>query len=73
MSKVKKLKIRINKDFITYKEGQEISVDSIDGIPLDKFWRDRLKDSKFDNCVSVVKKTRKPAKKQQEIENDNAS
>jgi len=25
------------------------------GLPLDKFWRDRLKDSQLDNCVEIVK------------------
>lgn len=31
-----------------------IAVDS-DGVPLSKFWRNRLKDSEIDNCVEVIK------------------
>ena len=30
-----------------------------DGIPLNKEWRRRVKDSKIDNCVSIVKKGKK--------------
>ena len=29
------------------------------GVPLDKFWRDRIKDALTDNCVEVVT-TKKP-------------
>jgi len=25
------------------------------GIPLDKFWRNRIKESELDNCVEIVK------------------
>lgn len=27
-------------------------------VPLSKFWRDRLKDAKIDNCVEIVKQKR---------------
>jgi len=33
------------------------------GVPLEKFWRNRLKDAEFDNCVEVVKPS-KSAKKE---------
>ena len=38
------------------------------GTPLEKFWRDRIKDAKHDNCVEVVKKPKapKPKPKKQE-------
>ena len=32
------------------------------GIPLEKFWRKRLKDAETDNCVEVVKAETKPKK-----------
>jgi len=48
-----KLTILINKDFGEFKKGSKIQVDANKKIPLDKFWRDRLKDSEIDNCVSI--------------------
>lgn len=45
-----------------YKPGDVVTVQTDgDGIPLDKFWRRRLKDAKIDNCVEAVK-TAKPKK-----------
>ncbi len=42
-----------------------------DGVPLDKWWRDRLHDAKHDNCVSIVslKVTKKSSTKEPEQEN----
>jgi hypothetical protein len=36
----------------------EIEVDK-NNIPLNSFWRNRIRDSKFDNCISVVDKKKK--------------
>jgi hypothetical protein len=33
------------------------------GNPLDRFWRNRIKDSEIDGCVEIVKKVIKPKKK----------
>lgn len=63
MCKCSKLKILINKDFLQYKKGSIITVDAKDCIPVSKFWRDRLRDSKIDDCVSIVKPTKKVVKK----------
>jgi hypothetical protein len=38
-----------------YQPGSIISVDDIDGVPAERFWRNRLKDAKIDNCVEIVK------------------
>jgi len=32
------------------------------GVPLQKFWRNRLKDAELDECVEIVKTTRKRKK-----------
>jgi len=33
------------------------------GIPLDKFWRNRIKESELDNCVELVKPSAPKKKK----------
>jgi len=33
------------------------------GIPLDKFWRNRIKESELDNCVEIVKPSAPKKKK----------
>lgn len=34
------------------------------GVPLDRFWRNRLKDAETDNCVEVIKPRTKTTKKE---------
>ena len=52
---MKKIQLKINTDFWSYKSGQIIKVMADDnGTPIDRFWRDRLRDSAIDNCVSRV-------------------
>jgi hypothetical protein len=41
----------------------EFEVADNKGVPLDKFWRDRLKDAKTDKCVEIIKRTRKKESK----------
>ena len=44
--------LKINKDVGAHKAGSTFKVQcNNDGIPLDVFWRRRLKDSATDNCV----------------------
>lgn len=51
----KKLKIQVNFDVGKIKKGSQIMIDVDNaGIPLDKFWRKRLKDSAIDNCIQVT-------------------
>lgn len=41
---------------IKYLPGQKVNVKCDDyGIPLDSFWRKRLKDSQIDNCLEITK------------------
>lgn len=43
----------------------------IDGVPVDRYWRRRLKDATIDNCVEILipkTKTATPKKKQEKSE-----
>lgn len=53
----KKIAITINKPIRGYLIGSvvKIKVDE-NGIPLDRYWRDRLKDAPIDGCISIIKK-----------------
>lgn len=49
--------IMINISFNGYKKGQILPIEvDIDGIPLDIFWRNRIRDSAVDGCVTVIDK-----------------
>ena len=49
------MKLRINTDSLpSYKAGDTIKVETKGGVIKDKYWRNRLSDAKFDNCVSIV-------------------
>ena len=37
------------------KEGEEIEIEDIDGLPTSQFWRNRLKDSIIDNAIETIK------------------
>ena len=62
------MKIRLNQNLATPKgklikdEIIEIEV-SEDGLPLDRFWRNRLKDAEIDNCIEIVKTLSKSKEK----------
>lgn len=49
-------------DINNVKVGDEIEVKDRKGMPLDKYWRNRLKDAKIDGCVSIAKAKSKTAK-----------
>ena len=59
------MKLKLNQDLKTPKgkltKGSTIEVEDIDGVPTDRFWRNRIKDSAIDNCVEIVstQKTKK--------------
>lgn len=61
---LKKIKVKLNRDFKGFKADRiiELECDGC-GIPTDLFWRRRLKDSKFDNCVEVVTSSSKSSNK----------
>ncbi len=58
------LPIKINKNFGSYKAGTIIKVRQQNGIPLDEYWRKRIRDSEIDDCVTVIQpvEKKKPTK-----------
>lgn len=57
------MKIKLNQPMKGYEAGRTVSIQTdVNGVPLDKFWRRRIRDAKIDKCVEVVK----PAKLKQE-------
>jgi hypothetical protein len=58
------IKLKINKTFLNYKEGQIINLQTDNnGNVLDRFWRNRIKDSQYDNCCEIVPEKKKKCKK----------
>ena len=58
----KHLQVNANIGGLTKGAVVPIKVDKA-GTPLDQYWRNRLKDSKIDNCVEFVKSPPKKAAK----------
>ena len=56
------MNIKLNQSFKGLPVGSELSIDSVGGIPVDSFWRKRLKDSVIDNCIEIVKNQYKSKK-----------
>lgn len=48
--------IKLNYALRGYKKGAKINIKTKDGVPIDSYWRERLKDSKTDNCIEFCKK-----------------
>ena len=60
---MKTIKIKINKSLQGYVAGSELTLSVDDfGTPFDNFWRNRLKDSVIDNCIEIIKSTKKSKK-----------
>ena len=56
VGKVKRKKLKLNAQLKSYAKGSilDIEVDA-KGVPLERYWRDRVKDAKIDNCVEFIK------------------
>lgn len=48
------MKIKLNHDLKGFKAGAVIEIQcNKNGVPVDIYWRRRLQDSKFDNCIEI--------------------
>lgn len=56
--------LKLNASLRGNPEGSVVNVRvNKDGVPLDRYWRDRMKDSKTDGCVEMIKETKTPKAK----------
>jgi len=67
---MKKLTFKLNSPLQNKPVGSTISLECENGVPVEKYWRDRFNDAKTDNCIELVKRT--TAKKTQTEVKDNA-
>lgn len=62
---MKTIELKLNQPMRGYGAGRIVTIQTdVNGLPLEKFWRRRLKDAEIDNCVAVVEPT--PAKSKKE-------
>lgn len=52
------MKLEIKKPFDNYTVGQIVPVKAVRGLPIDVYWRRRLKDAELDGCVQIIKEKR---------------
>lgn len=58
------MKIKLNHSMAGYEAGRTVTIlTDASGVPLDKFWRRRIKDAQIDNCLEVIKPSKPKAEK----------
>lgn len=57
------MKLKLNRNLALYKAGDIVEVESVGGVPVNGYWRRRLKDSQFDNCVEIIEEKKVVRKK----------
>ncbi len=68
---MKSIKLKINKDLPGYNAGTVVTIKTDgDGTPLMRFWRDRLRDAKDDDCVKIVEAKPASATKKESSKED---
>lgn len=64
-----KIKIKLNRDLRGLRTGTEIKIKvDKEGTPLERYWRDRMKEAPIDNCIEIIttKAKAKPKKSKEE-------
>jgi len=64
------MKLKLNRNLALHEAGDIVEVEAVNGVPVNSYWRKRLKDSQFDNCVEIIKEKKIVRKK---IEKDKKS
>lgn len=59
----KSISVKLNSNLRGLKTGTvvKVKVDK-DGTPKERYWRDRMKDAKTDNCIEIIKKKKQKSK-----------
>lgn len=73
VKKFKYMKLTFNADLRGYKAGTQINIKTDDrGMPVEKYYRRRLKDAGFDNCIELadIKKLKSEKPKQEKPKKD---
>lgn len=60
------MRIKLNMPLAGFPAGRELNIKHNKGNPTDSFWRQRLKDAKIDDCISIVTKTKTENKTKKE-------
>lgn len=57
------MKLKLNRNLALHEAGDIIDVESVDGVPVNSYWRKRLNDAQFDNCVEIIQEKKIVRKK----------
>ena len=57
------MKLKLNRNLELYEAGDIVEVEAVDGVPVNSYWRNRLKDSQLDNCVEIIEEKKVVRKK----------
>lgn len=52
----------VNNERLAEIHGKEVTIETRRGVPVNREWRNRLRDAAIDNCVEIKKTTRTPKK-----------
>jgi hypothetical protein len=72
------MKLKLNIDLKGHKKGDVVRIKDIDGVPVEPYWRKRLKDAQIDNCVELyteektTSKTKVKSKSKGDLKDDNS-
>ena len=59
------MKIKLNLDLKGFKKGTILNLKEKGGIVLEQYWRNRIRDSRFDNCITIINEIEKKEKKKE--------
>lgn len=57
------MKLKLNRNLVFHEAGDIVEVEAVDGVPVNGYWRKRLKDSQLDNCVEIIEEKKVVRKK----------